>query len=182
MGNVPIFICTPAIQRCQPGPASSNTCKAASPDPVTCGGTTPICCKEITGLGALPFTCVDDTANCPSVTSSTSSTTTACVTDDDQCDTSSGSPPCCVSSKFSHFWYIPNHNLLVCLFTYNTSMYLILPILLASTCVNDRGTKTCVACIATGSGCTSSGPPCCNASEFSLLFASLPHEALQLIH
>jgi len=64
VGNDPIFICTPAIQRCQPGPASSNTCEAASPDPM-CDGSE-ICCKEIPGLGATPFTCVDDPANCPS--------------------------------------------------------------------------------------------------------------------
>ena len=65
MGNDPINVCTPAIQRCQPGPASPNTCTVAD-NPVTCGGTTPICCKEITGLGDRPFTCVDDPANCPS--------------------------------------------------------------------------------------------------------------------
>ena len=63
MGNVPIFICTPAIQRCQPGEASSNTCEAANPDPM-CGGTTPICCKEIPGLGDRPFTCVDNVEDC----------------------------------------------------------------------------------------------------------------------
>ena len=64
MGNVPIFICTPAIQRCQPGPASSNTCTMASPDQVTCDESE-TCCKEIPGSGARPFTCVDDAANCP---------------------------------------------------------------------------------------------------------------------
>ena len=64
MGNVPIYICTPVIERCQPGVASPNTCEAANPDPM-CGGTTPICCKEIPGLGDRPFKCVDDAANCP---------------------------------------------------------------------------------------------------------------------
>ena len=45
------------------------------------------------------------------------------------------------------------------------------------------GTKTCVACIGTGgTGCSSdtsgaNGPICCETSEFSLVFASLPHES-----
>ena len=72
MGNEPIFVCTPAIERCQPGVASPNTCEAADPN-LMCGGTTPICCKEITGLGDSPFKCVDDAANCQ------------CLRDDDEC-------------------------------------------------------------------------------------------------
>ena len=163
MGNDPINVCTPAIQDCQPGPASPNTCTMAD-DPVTCGGTTPICCKEITGLGALPFTCVANALDCPTVTSSTSSTTTACVADGADCDTSSGSPPCCTSSECFYFCVFPEPQ---SLFTYNTFVYLLLPILLASTCVNNSGTKTCQACIATGLECESSGPDCCDESEFS---------------
>ena len=65
MGNDPIFVCTPAIQRCQPGEASPNTCEAANPDPMCGGSNPPICCKIIPGLGDRPFKCVDNVEDCP---------------------------------------------------------------------------------------------------------------------
>ena len=90
MGNDPINVCTPAIQRCQPGPASPNTCTVAD-NPVTCGGTTPICCKEIPGSGALPFTCVANASDCP---------TDTCLDGDEECQLGTMKDFCCDGKCF----------------------------------------------------------------------------------